>query len=60
MGRCCQELFHTSSPHLQYNLDYYLSMAEKLVDHGVHALAIKVWADHHTCAAAPRYEVYYS
>ena len=28
---------------LQYNLDYYLSLAEKLVDHGVHALAIKVW-----------------
>ena len=32
----------TASPVLQYNLDYYLKLAEQLVDHGIHALAIKV------------------
>ena len=26
---------------MQYSLDYYLAMAEKLVDHGIHALGIK-------------------
>ena len=26
---------------MQYTLDYYLTMAEKLVAHGVHALAVK-------------------
>ena len=25
----------------KYNLDYYLQLAETLVDHGVHSLAIK-------------------
>ena len=27
--------------HLQYTLDYYMAMAEELVNHGVHALGIK-------------------
>ena len=33
----------TCSDHVlaQYTLDYYLTMAEKLVGHGIHALAIK-------------------
>ncbi len=26
---------------LQYTLEYYLKMAEQLVDHGIHTLAIK-------------------
>jgi pyruvate carboxylase len=26
---------------MQYNLDYYLNLAEKLVAHGCHALAVK-------------------
>lgn len=26
---------------MQYNLDYYVNLAEQLVDHGVHSLAIK-------------------
>ena len=26
---------------MQYTLDYYLDLAEKLVEHGVHTLAIK-------------------
>lgn len=26
----------------KYTLDYYMAMAEKLVDHGIHALGIKV------------------
>jgi pyruvate carboxylase len=28
-------------PSCKYNLDYYMSLAEALVDHGVHALAVK-------------------
>ena len=26
---------------VQYDLDYYLKLAEQLVDHGIHTLAIK-------------------
>ncbi len=26
---------------LQYTLEYYLKLAEQLVDHGIHTLAIK-------------------
>jgi pyruvate carboxylase len=26
---------------MQYNLDYYMDLAEQLVDHGVHTLGIK-------------------
>ena len=29
------------APWLQYNLEYYLEMADALVTHGVHTLAIK-------------------
>ena len=29
------------TPRLQYNLEYYLEMADALVSHGVHTLAIK-------------------
>lgn len=29
------------SPLLQYTLDYYMDLAEQLVDHGIHSLGIK-------------------
>ena len=28
-------------PSMQYTLDYYMEMAEKLVEHGIHTLGIK-------------------
>ena len=32
---------------LQYSLEYYLDMAQRLVDHGIHALGIKDMAGLH-------------
>lgn len=30
------------NPDCKYNLEYYLNLAQEMVDHGVHSLAIKV------------------
>ena len=44
---CVQDRANQSHPHgcclpaLQYTLEYYMGLAEELVDHGIHTLAIK-------------------